>query len=147
VRLKTRTVGFEYLGKPPEGQVTAEVTDFQFESVATDSISASVGYNFPYGTKQVGTFYDYKGLKKGDDILFKVYINSYEYPEYRQNITWDKDGQGSDSMYFADLLAVSKLYTLDPGQYIIEMYVNHHLVQRGAFNIDDPPPADSGTTP
>jgi tetratricopeptide (TPR) repeat protein len=140
LKLKTRTVGFEYLGKPPEGDIATTVDAFEFGVKSEDNPEElERGYSFPYDTHDVKVLYTYHDLQQGQQVLFKVYVNAIEYPEYRKSFEWTGDTEGTGEQSFTDDFAFSNVYTFDPGDYIVEMYVDYHLVRRGSFTIEDKP--------
>ena len=115
----------------------AEVPSFEFGTTAPDSEEVTKGDSFPATTQDVQVLYTYDGMKDGQTVLWKVYVDGQEYPEYRQVETWDKGEKGKASHSISDDLSFSNVYTFDPGQYTVEMYVDYQLVQRGYFTIEE----------
>jgi tetratricopeptide (TPR) repeat protein len=134
--LKSLDVALEYTGKPPTGTVEAAVEPFQFGLKNEDGTFA-VADSFPSETKDIWTTYKYDGMKDGQQVVWKVYLNGTEYPEYRTVTTWDGGTSGETAQALTDDFAYGSTYSFDPGEYVVEMYVDSVLVQRGSFTVEE----------
>lgn len=166
LNLKSSTAGFEFQGKPPTGESTAVIGNFTFKAVdpaSEDSEPVEWENNYlPYNTKTVKVGFDYSGIEEGQRVLFKLYKENVEQKDYRQYVTWpnlDASGQyefdvadpaaqfrDSDFNPEADsrltsLADYSGLYTFPSGDYIVELYIDDHLLRRGFFQVEYPPAA------
>jgi sigma54-dependent transcription regulator len=74
-------------------------------------------------------------MPEGKDILFKLYINGEEDPSWRILQPWDLGVDGNAEIPVS--YAYSDTFVFDAGQYVIEMYVDNHLAQRGWFFITE----------
>ena len=135
--LKSLAVGLEYAGKPPAGAVEAAVEPFQF-GVQGQGDAFDIAETFPSETKDIWTIYKYSGMHDGQQVVWKVYVDGVEYPEYRTVTTWDKGPSGEASQPLTDDFAYGSNYSFDPGEYTVEMYVDSVLVQRGFFTVAVP---------
>ncbi|MEO5952957.1 MAG: tetratricopeptide repeat protein [Chloroflexia bacterium] len=137
--LKSLAVGLEFNGKPPAGPVTATVGDFQF-GLKKEGDTFDVADSFSSETKDIWIIYNYDGMKDGQQVVWKVYINGNEYPEYRTIETWNKGATGNSSQPLTDDFAYGSTYSFAPGEYTVEMYVDSGLVQRGFFTVEPAKP-------
>jgi tetratricopeptide (TPR) repeat protein len=140
-KLKSQSVALEFTGRPPEGQLTATASAFEFTRPIHNEAGEVVDYEaadgFAYGTDEVGVQFDYAGLQDGQDYLFKVYVDGEEDPSWRTLGKWELGASGSAE--FPLSVAYSTVQVLDPGEYTVELYINSHLAQRGVFVIDAAP--------
>ena len=138
-QLKSLAVALEYSGKPPEGLVAAKISPFRFgtrESGDQDSPAEPVvADSFPYGTDEVLVMFDYEAMQDGQEVLYKVYVDGEEDPSWRLITPWDLGASGSAEKPLS--LAYSDTFVLSPGQYTVEMYVNHRLAQSGSFTVEE----------
>ncbi|HEX9988151.1 MAG TPA: tetratricopeptide repeat protein [Chloroflexia bacterium] len=134
-QLKSLLVALDSTGKPPAGELTASISPFTFATVGSDE-EVVPGESFPYFTNHVVTNYSYEGMQDGQKVIWKVYLNGEEYPQYRAHLTWDKGAAGEAQQIFEEGFGISNVYVFDPGLYTIEMYVDSHLAQRGTFTIE-----------
>lgn len=137
--LKSLAVALEYTAKPPQGQVAATISPFEFSAPETDEegneLDPVVGDSFAYGTDEVLVTFDYDAMQDGQDVLFKVYIDDEEDPSWRIVSPWDLGATGTAEKPLS--LAYSDVFVLTPGFYTVEMYVDNHLVQQGSFVIEE----------
>jgi hypothetical protein len=170
-KLKSSTAGFEYLGAPPEGEPTAAVGNFVFRARSTENPDEYVEWEnnyMPYDTKTVKLSFQYTDIREGQLVMFKLYKDNIEQTDYRQRIPWIlTDSEGEYEIDIADpaaqfniaqfnpeaearfesLADYSNLYNFPSGDYIVEMYVDFHLVRRGIFQIEYPPSPEATPTP
>jgi hypothetical protein len=139
VALKSLAVALEFTGKPPAGPVSASVADFEF-GVQAEGETFDTADTFPSETKDIWIIYRYEGMRDGQQVVWKVYVDGEEYPEYRTILAWDKGEAGEASQPLTDDFAYGSTYSFDPGQYTVEMYVDSQLVQRGFFTVEEATP-------
>ena len=123
----------------PRGPVSAAINDFEF-GIAAEGDTFDIADTFPSETKDISIIYDYDGMTDGQQVVWKVYVNGDEYPEYRTITTWDKGASGSASQPLTDDFAYGSTYSFDPGEYTVEMYVDSQLAQRGFFTVEPATP-------
>jgi hypothetical protein len=73
-------------------------------------------------------------MTDGQEVVFKVYIDGTEDPSWRVISPWDLGASGSAEKPIS--LSYSDNFVLPAGSYVIEMYVNSLLAQRGGFVIE-----------
>ncbi|HYO48754.1 MAG TPA: hypothetical protein VEW94_02790, partial [Chloroflexia bacterium] len=134
-QLKSLRVALESTGKPPTGELTASISPFTFGVAGSDG-AVVPGESFPNGTNEVVASYSYEGMQDGQKVIWKVYVDGEEYPQYRATITWDKGEAGEAQQTFAEGFGISNVYVFAAGHYTVEMYVDSHLAQRGTFTIE-----------
>jgi len=137
--LKSLAVALEYSGEAPKGDLSAQVSAFVFsEPVMNDAgegTSTNETDSFAYGADEVSVLFDYSGMKEGQDVVFKVYIDDEEDPSWRIAEPWSLGESGSAEKALS--FAYSNTRVLRAGEYTIEMYVDYQLAQRGSFWISE----------
>lgn len=138
--LKSLAVALEYTGQAPQGSVSAQISPFSFVQPIVDEEGTVVDYSepveaFEYGIDEFAVLFDYAGMTDGSDVVFKLYINGEEDPSWRIVDAWSLGSEGSAEIPIS--YAYSDTFVFDPGEYIVELYVNYHLVQRGVFQIEE----------
>lgn len=138
-QVKGTSVALEYTGQPLPAVPAAKISPFEFAEVERDEKGEVVQYNltdiFPNGTDEVFITFDYEGMQDGQEVVVKVYYNGEEDVSWRSVEKWSLGAAGSAEYPLS--YAYSNVYTLAPGEYLAEMYVDSHLMQRGYFNIAD----------
>lgn len=138
-QIKGSSVALEYTGKPLTGKLAAQITPFTFAEAQFDEAGEFVDYApadfFPPGTNEVLIVFDYEGMQDGQDVVWKVFHNGEEDVSWRTIEDWTLGEAGSAE--FPLSYAYSNVYTLASGEYLVEMYVDSHLAQRGYFVIDE----------
>jgi len=140
VQLKSTAAALEYTGAALDGELTATISPFSVVVPEYDENGEFVTYSesadeFSYGIDEFSILFDYAGMPEGKDVLFKLYINSEEDPSWRILQPWDLGAEGNAEIPFS--YAYSDTFVFDAGEYIIEMYVDNHLAQRGWFYITE----------
>lgn len=139
-QLKSTSASLEFTGKAPEGELTANISPFTFAAPEYDENGTQTGYSEPTDEFQAGidefaVLFDYSNMPVGKDILFKLYINGEEDPSWRLQQPWDLGAEGSAEIPIS--YAYSDTFVFDSGQYMVELYVDNHLAQRGWFTISE----------
>lgn len=137
-QIKSTAAGLEYTGQAPAGQLAAEISPFAFATPEKDADGEVTGYTepaeaFEYGIDEFAVLFDYSNMPEGRDVLFKLYINGVEDPSWRILEPWELGAEGSAEIPIS--FAYSDTFVFDPGEYVVEMYVDYHLAQRGWFMI------------
>jgi hypothetical protein len=137
-QIKGASVALEYTDKPLTGTLAAEISPFSFAQGEYDDDGNFVDYlpgtSFPAGINEVFAVFDYEGMKDGQTVVWKVYYNGEEDISWRTDEDWSLGAEGTAE--FPLSYAYSDVYTLGSGEYLVEMYVDSHLAQRGYFYID-----------
>ncbi|MBI3960527.1 MAG: tetratricopeptide repeat protein [Chloroflexi bacterium] len=76
--------------------------------------------------------FQYNGISQGQLIVMKVYLNDREASGLRLALPWTLDESGEASLP----LSPGRTFSLSPGDYRVDFYVNGQLVQTGTFEID-----------
>lgn len=137
--VKNASVALETTGQPPVGPLAATIKPFEFGhqpeyNEAGEIVDYTPLDTFPPNTDQVIILFEYAGMQDGQEVFWKVYHNGEEDPSWRSIESWSMGPEGQ--AYFPISYAYSNVYTLAPGEYVVEMYVNAHLAQRGRFTIE-----------
>jgi len=137
-QLKSAATSLEFTGKLPAGKLTAQISPFKFGEPVTNDKGETTDYTqgdtFKFGIQSVGVLFDYAGMTDGQEVVFKVYIDGTEDPSWRVISPWDLGASGSAEKPIS--LSYSDNFVLPAGSYVIEMYVNSLLAQRGGFVIE-----------
>lgn len=138
-QIKGASVALEYTGKLPAGTLTAKIGSFTFAQAQYDDAGNFVDYlpadSFPAGTDEVLIVFDYEGMQDGQEVAWKVYYNGEEDISWRTVEDWSMGAVGTAE--FPLSYAYSNVYTLASGEYLVEMYVDSHLAQRGYFIVEE----------
>jgi len=134
-QLKSLAVALEYTGQPLASTLVAQISPLQFGVPAYDDQGEVEDYaisdTFPASTTEIAVLFDYEGMQDGPEVILKVYIDGEEDPSWRLVGPWELGASGSAVKYLS--IAYSDAFTFDPGEYVVEVYVNAHLAQRGGF--------------
>lgn len=138
-QIKGTNVALEYTDKPLAGALTAKISSFSFAQAEYDEAGNFVDYlpadSFPAGTDEVLIVFDYESMQDGQEVVWKVYHNGEEDISWRTVEDWSVGTAGTAE--FPLSYAYSNVYTLASGEYLVEMYVDSHLAQRGYFIIEE----------
>ncbi len=137
--IKQLTVGLEFLGAPPTGTLEAQITDLSFgEPIYGDdgSVDYEIGNEFESGISEVSMLFDYAGMRDGQEIVIKVFIDDKEDPSWRIVAPWDAgaDGEGYEIPL---AISYSDTFVLSTASYSVEMYVDGLLAAEGDFFIEE----------
>jgi hypothetical protein len=157
--LKSLSVALEYTGQLPGDPVAAEATAFEFAEGMYDDEGQLVDYTplssqtrLRFGQvldEDVGEFadiniggagaagdvfvlFDYEGMRDGQLVVVKVYVDGREVPGLRLVEEWALESQGQAALPFIP----GSYFALSPGDYRVELYVDSQLIQQGGFTIE-----------
>lgn len=134
--LKSLVTALENTGGPPPEGVDAQIEDPTFGAKANgDEAEYTFAASFNSPVKEIVARFNYSGMRDGQAVEWKVFVNGLERPEFRTKYTWDKGESGEIDQVFGEDYAISNIYTFEPGDYIVELYVDNVLSQFGSFDI------------
>ncbi|MEW5960766.1 MAG: tetratricopeptide repeat protein [Chloroflexota bacterium] len=138
-QIRGTSVALELTGQPLNGDLTAQISPFEFAQPEYDEDGNLATYNvtdvFPAGTDEVYILFDYQGMKDGQELTMKVFYNGEEDASWRTSEAWSLGESGSAEIPLS--YAYSNVYTLASGEYLVELYVDSHPAQRGYFTIEE----------
>jgi|GEM_PF-425754 len=138
--LKSLIASLENTGRAPEGEVTALIETFRFGAKSSvDEEEYTFADSFPSPVKEIIAKYNFEGMSNGQTIEWKVFFNGYERPEFRTKYVWDKGETGEAEQVFGEEYSISNVYSFDPGDYIVEMYIDNVFAQISSFDIQPYP--------
>ncbi len=127
--VKSLAVGLEYGGAPPAGSPSTGIGELRFAAAGAEEEAES----FPDETPNVALRFDYQGLKDGQLVVIKVYLEGEEDPAWRFAGPWDQGAAGTAERLLAPAQGAS--FVMPSGEYHVEVYVDGHLAQRGSFEV------------
>ncbi len=140
VRMKELAVALEYTGKPPAGSVSAVIEPLKFtQEPLTNAIDlGAIEYadTFTSTEEAITISFDYAGLKDGQLIVVKVYVNGEEDPHLRVVHEWSTSDMGVSGKGAYLPISAGGL-PLSAGAYRIEMFVDSRLAQQGSFTVEE----------
>lgn len=137
--IKQLTVGLEYQGTAPTGTLSAQISNLMFaEPVYADdgTISLSLGDVFASGVTEMSLLFDYEGLRDGQLVVIKVYLDGEEDPSWRIVREWD-GGEAGTEYEIPLAISYSDTFILNSAYYTVEMYVDGLLAATGEFLIEE----------
>lgn len=143
LHLKEGLVALETVGLPKMGQTGATLSPLTFaRSVGQDDELVGQGNTFPRGELSVVAMLSYDNLPRGAVVSRRVMRQwsdepgAVEYlPTMGEDITWSGDSQGTWQHVLKAPWPGDR--GLRAGRYIVEYYVNGHLLQTKSFTIPD----------
>jgi tetratricopeptide (TPR) repeat protein len=142
VRLKETTVALEYTGHLPSTAEVMQVQPFVFGKITgTDAEGLITGFEenpsaaFPSGTASVAVEFTYSG-PASREMVWKVYFNGTEDQSLRK---WETADISTNSIWYRTFgYDYTNVFILSSGEYVVELYADSRLVQRGTFLIEKP---------
>lgn len=134
-QLKNLAVALEYTGQPPGAPVSAAIGPFEFAEPIYDEAGEWVDSNITATftePAEVAFFFDYEGMQKGQQVVWKVFYDGSEDPTLRLVEVWSLGPSGEAEF----ILSYGLLYNFNPGDFWVEMYVDSQLVQEGGFTVE-----------
>jgi tetratricopeptide (TPR) repeat protein len=141
LRIKEAISALEYTGHLPPPTAEIQVAPFAFGQVTgTDDQGFITGFEkdddavFPFGTAAVTVEFAYNGTAPTRQLLWKIYRNGSEDRSLRAVSETDL---GAGALWYKTFgYDYTNVFVLSSGEYVVELYVDSKLVQRGAFYID-----------
>ena len=137
-RLKEAFVSISYRGTAAVKPTTASFGPLRFAlPVLSDRgrlVERSLADVFPAGTSRVDFLFDYARLPRGAQVVQKVAWQGREAPWLTRVMDWSGAESGRAAWSLESALA-GTLTGLNPGRYMLELYVDANLVQSGSFEI------------
>ena len=134
--LASYELALDSTGKPPAGKLTAtvEVTGFQDTSGKTPK-DPGEGDVFKGSPSQITLDFDFKGMKKGQKVVYRTFQDGEELESWRWEETWAEDGDGEweEPLY----PEYSESFRFEPGDYYVEIFVDYHLAAYGNFKVEE----------
>jgi hypothetical protein len=142
VRLKEAIVALEYTGHLPSATEVMQVEPFVFgkitgtdqEGLITD-FEENPNATFPSGTASVTVKFTYSG-PASKEMVWKVYFNGIEDQSLRK---WETADISINTTWYKTFgYDYTNVFILTSGEYVVELYADSRLVQRGTFHIESP---------
>jgi tetratricopeptide (TPR) repeat protein len=138
-RIKEATTALEYTGQLPSGAPIVSLSNLQTSQERFDDQGNFLEYqstdHFPYGTNDVVILFDYAGIQPGQSQIWKVYRNGFEDPSLRVVAPWGLEESGSAIKRIS--FASSNVFIFAPGEYVVDFYLDYHLMQSVKFFVDE----------
>jgi tetratricopeptide (TPR) repeat protein len=143
VRLKETIVSLEYTDRLPQITDVMQVSEFTFGHETYDDqgqvseFEEFTGGIFPYDTESVTVYFEYSGPVPQQPLVWKIYQNGSENQSLRD--VWSAiDISESTAWYKFIGYSYTSVFVFNPGEYVVELYADSRLVQRGTFYIENP---------
>ncbi|HLF91106.1 MAG TPA: tetratricopeptide repeat protein [Anaerolineales bacterium] len=137
--IKEASASLEYTGQLPGLSSNAMVPSMQAGEKIDDDAGNFLRYDitesFPNGTNDVVILFDYSGMQTGQSEIWKVYVNGFEDPSLRVVSDWKLEDTGSAVKQIT--FAYSNVFVFTPGEYVVELYVDYHLMQSVKFFVEE----------
>lgn len=135
-QLASYELALDSSGKSPQGKLaaTVEVTGFQDTSGKTPK-DPEEGDVFKGSPAQITMDFDFKGMKKGQKVVYRTFQDGEELESWRWEETWAEDGNGEweEPLY----PEYSESFRFEPGDYYVEIFVDYHLAAYGNFKVEE----------
>lgn len=82
--------------------------------------------------RDVFVTFQYRGMSEGQLMVMKVYLNDREASGLRMAVPWTLGESGEASLP----LSPGRTFTLSPGDYRVDFFINGEFVQTGTFKIE-----------
>jgi len=129
------SLALENTGKPPAGKLTATIDNLEFIDTGVDPAEPARNDTFADRPYQVGLSFDYGGMKNGQTVTYRVWLDGNELDSWRYSEKWE---EGPEGTYQTDLYpGYSEAFKFDPGAYHVEIYVDYHLAGYGNFTVKE----------
>jgi tetratricopeptide (TPR) repeat protein len=141
-QLSVQTVSWEMAlegtGTPPQGALTAKLSNEYFTdtSIPDKPKAAGEGNVFTGSPKQISINFDYEGMKKGQKVVYRTFLNGEELDSWRWEEIWEDDQPGEWEEWLYP--AYSEAFRFEPGSYYVEVFVDYQLALYGNFEVVTP---------
>jgi lipoprotein NlpI len=143
VLLKETIVALEYTGHLPPTTEVMRVEPFVFGKITgTDEQGLITDFEenpnatFPNGTASVTVEFTYSGPAPKEQMVWKVYYNGTEDQSMRK---WETADISTNSIWYRTFgYDYTNVFVLSSGEFVVELYADSRLVQRGTFYIENP---------
>lgn len=133
-QLDSDSTSLEYTGKLPGPSPSCKIEDFTFTETSDDGEDDKPeAETFADTVSQISVHFDYARMKNGQHILFRIYQDGTEMRSWRMEQTWDGDAEGAYEQVLSP--GYTESFTFPEGEYLVELYVDFHKVQYGAFTV------------
>lgn len=135
-QLRNLAVSLEFYGRPPGAPLTATIENFEFGEPQYDEENVTghdISDEFEYGVTEMDALFNFTGMKDGQELLVKVYIDGTEDASWRKLITWDAGEEGSYIIPLA--IAYSDTFVLSSAYYFVEIYIDGQVAAEGGFSV------------
>jgi len=143
VRLKETIVALEYTGHLPSITEVMQVEPFVFGQITgvdeqglISDFEENPSAIFPSGTTSVTVEFTYSGPAPQEQMVWKVYFNGTEDQAMRK---WETADISTNSTWYRTFgYDYTNVFILSSGEFVVELYADSRLVQRGVFYIENP---------
>jgi tetratricopeptide (TPR) repeat protein len=137
--LKTLIVALETAGQKPGDVPQVELGDLRFGTKPeVNATTYDENTSFQPTAGEIYVLFSHGGIEQGKNVQLKVYVDGYERPEYRWSAAWPSSEEGEEAISFTSDYSFSNAYAYDPGEYMVELYIDHHLFRRASFIVEQP---------
>jgi tetratricopeptide (TPR) repeat protein len=139
ISIKSLLMALETTGKRPGAVPDTEIGDLRFGVPSEeDPNTYEESLAFSPDAGEIHVIFTHDGLRSGQAVNLKVYVSGIERPGYRKETVWASDEPGETAVSFTSDYVVSNAYVYESGEYVVELYLDHHLWKRSGFTIEWP---------
>lgn len=140
-KLVSWELALESTGKPPQGTLAVKVSDEYFDAVSDSGkpVEPNEDNVFKGSLKQVSMNFNYEGLKTGQKLLFRVFLDGEELDSWRYVETCDDKSAGNGEWGEPLYPEYSESFRFEPGSYYVEVFIDYQLATYGSFTVEGEP--------
>ncbi|MEW6280580.1 MAG: tetratricopeptide repeat protein [Candidatus Eremiobacterota bacterium] len=134
IQLVSWELALENTGKPPEGPLAARLEDLAFQDLSSGKAGPDAE-TFSGEIAQVQLSFDYSGMKDGQQVTYRFFLEDRELDSWRWNEKWTggAEGEWEEPIY----PGYSDTFRFEPGTYTVEIFVDYHFATAGTFTVEE----------
>ena len=132
-RLVSWEMALEDTGKPPRGGLSAKLIEEEFLDTSTTTPRPLRGEVFAEAPRQVSIGFHYDGMKKGQTVIYRTFLDGEELDSWRYRQSWTEEGSGDwDEPLYP---GYSESFAFEAGHYDVEVFIDYQLAASGSFDV------------
>lgn len=136
-KLVSWELALQNTGKPPEGELTAKLSELEFAAIVEGkTVEPFEDNRFRGPVSQMEMGCTYSGMKDGQVVTTRFFLDSAELDSWRWTETWKEGAEGT--MEDVCYPGYSDNFVFAPGEYVVEVFVDYKLATTGEFVIEEP---------
>lgn len=133
-QLASAEMALEYTGKLPGPKPAAKIGELTFTETSDDGKQDKpAAEEFGDHVTQISTHFEYSGMKDGQSVIFRTYRDGVEDTSWRVIEDWEGGPEGEYEQILSP--GYTDTFTFEPGEYLVEVYVDYHFAGAGSFKV------------